>query len=508
MTNGSKPSINPLTSGRVLARNTLWNIFSSIAPLTVAVFIIPFLVRRLGVERFGILSIAWVMIGYFSLFDLGLGRAITRLVAEKRGSGNEEDIPAVVWTGLLLMLVLGITGAVVIILFAPWFCGRVLNIPVTLLKETTQVFIIIGFAIPFVIVSTGLRGFIEAYQRFDLSMMVSTPLGIVTFVGPAFALLFTNHLGIVVGTLFIGRLMAVAVYLKICFSLSPKLRYPIAPNRALARQMLGYGGWITVSNIVGPLMVYLDRFFIGAMLSLAAVAYYTTPYDIVTKLLLIPTALTGVLFPAFSAAAGPDKGYTMRILERGVKYVCLIMLPASLVIMSFASEGLLFWLGPDFARQGTGVLQWITAGVFLNSLAFVPFSFIQAAGRSDMTAKLHLVELPLYLLLVWSLIARHGIEGIAIAWFIRATLDMVLVFILAHRMDGFDVKSAGRMLMLVCGGVFSLAIAPVLQGVVVKIAYLISTLIVFFVFAWNQLLAQDERQLILSPFGIFGKARR
>src|SRR5213080_1256170 len=107
---------NRLTSGRLLARNTIWNLVGSGAPMIVAVFCIPVLIRGLGTDRFGVLTLAWALIGYASLFDLGLGRALTQLVAKKLGAGEEREIPSVAWTSLLLMVVLGIVGAAAVFL--------------------------------------------------------------------------------------------------------------------------------------------------------------------------------------------------------------------------------------------------------------------------------------------------------------------------------------------------------------------------------------------------------
>ncbi|MGC1616486.1 MAG: hypothetical protein WA736_17540, partial [Candidatus Acidiferrum sp.] len=82
-----------LTSGRLLARNTVWNLIGNGAPLIVAVFSIPILIHGLGKDRFGVLTLAWALIGYAGLFDMGLGRALTQLVAKKLGSGESHEIP-------------------------------------------------------------------------------------------------------------------------------------------------------------------------------------------------------------------------------------------------------------------------------------------------------------------------------------------------------------------------------------------------------------------------------
>src|SRR5216110_3506099 len=113
--NGHKGRNGHLTSGRLLARNTIWNLLGSGAPMVVAVFCIPILIRGLGKDRFGVLTLAWALIGYTSLFDLGLGRALTQLVAQKLGAGEEKEIPSLAWTSLVLMTLLGLAGSISIL---------------------------------------------------------------------------------------------------------------------------------------------------------------------------------------------------------------------------------------------------------------------------------------------------------------------------------------------------------------------------------------------------------
>ena len=68
---------------RRMARNAVWTLLSLGAPMLIALAAIPALIRTLGADRFGIVTLSWLLIGYCSLFDLGLGRALTRVVSEK-----------------------------------------------------------------------------------------------------------------------------------------------------------------------------------------------------------------------------------------------------------------------------------------------------------------------------------------------------------------------------------------------------------------------------------------
>src|SRR5262249_21156700 len=127
-----------------------------------------------------------------------------------------------------------------------------------------------------------------------------------------------------------------------------------------------------------------------------------------------------------------DRRRTSLIFGKSVKYVFLILFPLVLGTIALAHPLLDIWLGADFAERSTRVLQCLAVGVFLNGLAQVASALLQGIGRPDVTALLHVVELPVYLVSVWELIHAWGIEGAALAWTARTTLDLILFFVAAR----------------------------------------------------------------------------
>jgi O-antigen/teichoic acid export membrane protein len=494
----SKGHNGHLTSGRLLARNTVWNLFGNGAPMIVAVLCIPILIRGLGKERFGVLTLAWALIGYASLFDLGLGRALTQLVAKKLGAGEEREIPALAWTSLLLMLLLGVAGAGAVFLISPWLVGRGLNVPLALQRETLQAFRLLGFSLPFVITTAGLRGLLEAHQRFGLINALRIPMGLFTFAGPLLALPFSKSLVPVVGTLVAGRIAAWAAHLLLCLRVLPELGQSIAWERSAAGPLLRFGGWMTVSNLVSALMVMIDRFLIGALVTMTAVAYYATPYEVVTKLWLIPGALVGVMFPAFSTSSAQDRNRTALLFGRSVKCILLVLFPMVLLLIVLAQDGLRVWLGSEFAANSVHVVQWLAVGVFLNSLALVPSALVQGVGRPDLTAKLQVLELPAYLTaLIW-LTKKYGIEGAAIAWTGRVALDALILFIMARWLLPIKVSLRPQSAFLTALGLAALALAGLPQGLLLKGAFLLVTIVGFVLVTWFRVLSPEERKLAQS----------
>lgn len=488
-----------LTSGRRLARNVFCNLLGTGAPLLVALVAIPILIEGLGIARFGVLSLAWIVVGYFSLFDLGLGRALTKLVAEKLGRGLNDEIPALTWTAMSLMAVLGVLGAIVVAALSPWLVSGVLEIPAELQPETLTTFYLLAAAIPIVIGTTGLRGILEAHQRFGLVNIVRIPLGIFTFLGPVAVLPFSNSLVPAVAVLVIARLVSWCAYAVLCLHVEPALRQSVGMHRAMVRPLINFGGWMTVTNIVGPLMVYMDRFIIGAVVSMTAVAYYATPYEVVTKLSVIPGAFMGVVFPAFAATLVQDRARAARLFNRAVNYIFLSLFPVVLIIVTFAYEGLTLWLGSEFADNSSLVLQFLAVGVFINSHAKVPSGLIQGAGRPDLTAKLHLIELPFYLLILWWLLNAYGIFGAAIAWVLRVAVDTIFLFVMAHRlMPVVSPFFTLRSVLMVGMALFVLALGAILPGLAMKLVFLLLVLVIFAAVAWFVILATDERNMLRS----------
>jgi O-antigen/teichoic acid export membrane protein len=398
----------------------------------------------------------------------------------------------------VLMALLGLLGAGVVIALSPWLVHSALHVPSALQRETLYSFYLLGLSIPFVISTAGLRGLLEARQRFGMINALRVPMGVFTFVGPLLVLPFSSNLFVVVAVLVSGRMVAWAAHLALCLRVVPALRQHVAWRRAVVGPLLRFGGWMTVSNVVSPLMVTFDRFLIGALVSVSAVAYYATPYEVVTKFWLLPGALVGVMFPAFSTSSVQDRNRTALLYGRSVKYLLLVLFPMVLLVVVLAQNGLRLWLGAEFAQHSARVLQWLAVGVLINSLGQVPFALLQGVGKPDLTAKLHLIELPFYILVLWWLTKAYGIEGTAIAWTARVAFDSLVLFVLAKQFLPIRIPFGSQMILLEVLALVTLALATVPQGLMLKGVFLLLTILSFSLYAWFLVLSPEERRLAQS----------
>jgi O-antigen/teichoic acid export membrane protein len=484
-----------LTSGRLLARNTIINLASEAAPFLVALFAIPALVHGLGVERYGVLTLSMMVVGYFGLFDFGLGRAATKFIAEAAASGDHSDIPGLFWTSLYLMLVFGTAGAILLAALAPWLVLNVLRIPPAFQPESVHAFYLLAFAMPIVISGGSLDGTLSAYQRFDLINVVRVPSGIFAYVGPLMVLPFSHSIAWMVAAMVVGRLASWSVNFALCLRIAPALRHVLRPNRDTVRLMLSFGGWVAVSGLIGPIMSYFDRFLIGAMLSVAAVSYYTVPFQITGKLGILPGAMGGVVFAAFSSSFTHDPARIALIFERATRYTLLALFAPVLLLVALASEILSLWLGAGFAAHSAGVLRLLAVATFVNCLAWTPYVLIQTAHRPDLTAKLHVAEVPFYVAFLWWVLPRYGVEGAAVAWLARASLDVILLFVAAWRLMPRANAAITRIAKFTSAALLVFALCAVPMALPAKTLCLTGVVALFALACWTVLLEPEEKKL-------------
>lgn len=415
-----------------LQRNTLWNLAGSAVPLLAGVALIPFTLARLGHEAFGVLTLIWGLIGYFSLFDLGVGRALTYQLSQLRAKGQGVEIGPTLRAGLLLTLAAGLLGAGLIWLLAPGLAKQWLGISPALQSDAMLAFLIAAAGVVPTTLASGLRGALEGLDRFAASNVNRIVLGLWMFVLPAWAVhahgpdLWVITLYLVLGRCLVVLGMAVQLRSELC-----------ALGAGLAKRHLQglwhYGFWVTVTGIVGPLMVYGDRFFVSAAVGADQLPLYAIPQEGLLRLLLIPMALTGALLPRL-AAMGEAEG--LRTYHQVYGRVRAAMFFICLAAAALAYPVLSVWISAGFAQAALPVVLVLCAGVWINSIALVPYTLLHAKGNPRLTAIFHLTELLIYCLALWVLSSWFGLLGAALAWVMRVLLDLVLLQLAARRLYG------------------------------------------------------------------------
>jgi O-antigen/teichoic acid export membrane protein len=410
------------SAGRLLS-GTLWNAAGRGLPLLLALALTPILVHQMGIERWGLFTLALALVGVFGVFDLGVGAALTRALSARIGAGEQAGAAALASAAITALALVSCAIAALAFAGVPLLVERVLNTPPELQAEAVAAFRLLCLAAPLVVVNAALWGALAAYQRFRAANLVSIPVSTFYYLGPVLVLAVWQSLVGVILVLLAARLANTIAYLWLARRDLPGLG-PALPRLALVGPLVRMGGWMSASGILTQALLYADRFLIGALLTLSAVAFYATPLDLVMRMWILPVAVSQALLPAMASAYLTHAVATAGLLRRGALLMLAAVLPACLLLVAAGPWLLRLWLGAAFAEGGGAVLQILAVGIFFSCAAFAPGALLDAIGRPDINAKWQLAQAALFLPLSALLLLRFGIEGAAAAWAARCAADV------------------------------------------------------------------------------------
>jgi O-antigen/teichoic acid export membrane protein len=489
----------------LLAKNSVLNLLGQVLPMLVGIVTIPRIVRGLGADGYGILSIAFMVLGYFSIFDLGLSRATVKFVAEHLNPDQIHKVPGLVWTSLGLLVGLGCAGGALAAAFVPLAVTHYLKMPPSFVGEARLSLFILCASMPVMLSNDALRGVLEATQRFDLVNCVKIPGSVCFYLFAAIAAAAGMRVSGVVLLLVLIRLSTSFAYLALCFRVLPNLRKSFGFSRESLAPLATFGGWIMVSNVAGPMFGSIERFIIAAVVSVGALTYYSVPFDLVTKVLIFPASIAPALFPYFSFHGG-RRSEVSAVTSKSVKYLLLLMTPVTAIFCVFAKDILRLWMGPQFAVQSAVVMQLVALSCFLSAFAYIPYTSVQALGRPDLKAKLDMVLLPAYAALAWWLARRVGINGGALAKLVITAVDGAALFIIAWKMKAFSPRDCFSGPLLRAQGVSGLlflgvAVLGLFQFNLLRTGGLLVALLAGYAAAfWAVAVESNERKTLLGLY--------
>jgi O-antigen/teichoic acid export membrane protein len=469
-----------------IGRHTIYNLTGSIAPMFVSVLSVPVYLHLVGDTRYGVLSIVWLFLGYFGIFDPGLTQAATYHIARLHDAPAKER-GDVFWTALVVNLGFGIVGGVVLYLVARPLFVSAFKMPEAMRHEVMASLPWLAASVPVSIVSGVLGSALQAREWFGVSNMINvlnifltqiTPLAVAYFHGP-------DLIWLIPAILLARAIGAVPQFIAV--SLALPLGAGGGFKKSLLKQLFSYGGWITISNLLNPILTSADRMLIGGLLGAEAVAYYTVPFNLISRVSVIPGALAGSLFPKLSRRNKVDSGRLASDAVAGLSAVMTPLIVTGIVALPIFMK---LWVGTAFAVNAVPVGMILLIGIWANGLAYIPYGHLQASNRPDVTAKFHLAELVPFLAVLWIGLHYFGLEGAAWAWTLRATVDAILLFAIAGQLQGW---------IKLLPGLAIVAVAPLCApGTIGEPKTLLALLVVAISLIWSWKVSPVMRNLLLD----------
>lgn len=418
-----------------IRRHTAYNLLGSLAPMVIGVVTVPIYLRLIGDARYGVLALVWLFLGYFGLFDPGITRAALFHIARLGHPGQEQERESVFWTALVINLGFGLVGGITLYLLATPFFMTTFKMPEAMRGEVLATLPWLAASVPVAIITGVLGGAMQARESFAAFNLINAGTAMLSQLAPVSVAYFRGpDLRWLIATVVITRFAAVIPMLAVLARQMP-LGVGGRFERARVRTLFTYGGWVTITNLINPILTTMDRMVIGSVIGASAVAIYTVPFNLVSRVSILPGSVATSLFPKLSRG---DRKSSKQLAEDAIVTLSAVMTP--LIVLGIGGLHLFmhYWVGASFADKAAPVGVILLAGVWINGLAIIPYEHLQAIDRPDLTAKFHAIEVLPFLGVLWVGVYSFGLIGAAWAWTLRVTVDALLLVFVAGQTKGWQ----------------------------------------------------------------------
>lgn len=406
-----------------MVRGVFWNIIGMVAIALTMLVTIPIFLRYFGAERYGILATVWVFFGYFSVLDFGMGPAIINFLSRPEHADG-EGASGVFWTAIFLNTLVGLSVAVLLIAIIVGIDAAGVFAPGMIRDELMRALPWLLLMLPVSLVYPILIGALDARQLFGLANMNQL---LATMIGQALPLV---AIGIVKPTLtvaiagtVIGRLVVATLLLFVCIRKLGLIHLRF--ERGLVRPLMSFGGWVAASSGTGLVLETADRMVIASFLGGTAAAWYTIAYNIVTRVRTLPHAIARAAYPRVSA----DPAGGMGTLVVSARVMVLILIPVLAIGLVLIEPLCTLWIGAEASASVSPIARIMMIAIYVNAMAYIPLVALQARGNPEQAAKIHMIETPIFLIVMTLATWRYGVFGAVIAWAGRMLIDTIILLL-------------------------------------------------------------------------------
>lgn len=407
-----------------VVKNIAINFIGLIVPTFVSLATVPAYIHVLGLERYGAVALTWVMIDYFSILGFAMSVAAQNQISKAYSSGDMELCARLFWSAIWMNLLAGVLIGLVVFLGGWMFAAYFMDSASPLKREVEMGLPWLALAVPIANASSVFAAALSGAERFGTFNTTQTAGTILFQLVPLF---FTWFFGAALETVLIAAVVVrllTAVMLGWQSSVVLMARRMRRPQKDVVRGLFDFGGWMVVTTVITMVTESIDRVMVGATFGARLVACYAVPKNLVMRLNIVSIALERSLFPRLSSANGD---HAKILAQESLGLLNAFFTPVALVASLAVGPFLHLWVGGEIASSSGPLARVLIIGMWLGGQADITRTLIQAQGNPAAAAREGVLQLVIYVVMLWVAMSQFGLMGAAVATVARGLFDYILL---------------------------------------------------------------------------------
>ena len=411
-----------LTSRKTIFKNGLYNVGAMVVPAILLLVATPLMVKWLDLERYGLWVLCSTLLGLFGLLDFGLKETAITFIPKYLQASDEGGLVRYLRSLLGINFLIGLLASISLYLGSTIVATKIFSLSPQYLSESISTFRILAIGLLPSMTINLQSAIAMGYQRFDISTVLVVVRNLVTMVGTIAVAAYSRSLSeIMVFTVIVSWIFMIIGFISLS-RVFPKGNVFLAiPAKREFKEILSFGGYSFLTNISLLSMGVFDKLIIGFFMNPAAVALYSIPMALVSKIEMLVARLAQPLIPHFSAIAGAE--HKAKLPSEKSNNAFDISVDASLFV-GFGVGALLFilaepilrlWMGAGFAGQGKWIFRGLLVGYSIRLLNIVPSYIIYGLKKPEINAIANSVAGIVYITLLLLLINKASLGVLSFA---------------------------------------------------------------------------------------------
>lgn len=419
------PVVRPAPGGLVFGTVTRW-LGLGVSMLT-GFLVAPVIVRALGNERYGLWSLAASFVGFYGLFDLGLGNAVSRFMGKAIGARDMAELNRVASAGKWLLTgASGLLFLFAILVMRP--AAGLLHIPPEHLSDFRWLLVLSAISMSISIATATYSGALLAAQDFVTSSLINTVSGVLRSLGGLVVVLAG---GGVVGLGAVGAICTAlgqsAVYARsrwLIPQMKPSLK---AFHFSEVRSLASFGGATLVAKVAEVLRSKLDVALVTRFAGISQAGIYGVGLVVFQHFFSVAVTTASICWPRLNVLHGSRDTEALRsFFVRASRLIAAFVAFSGGLLVGLVPILMSLWMGEGYEASAT-VVRILVLG-FVVDLATNPgIGSLYATGQHKYFAAQTVVEGIASLSLAFAGAVRYGMVGVAVGMVIPITIIRLTV---------------------------------------------------------------------------------
>ncbi|QOG12081.1 flippase [Arcobacter sp. FWKO B] len=407
----------------MLKRNIISNFFTRGLLLLIALAVTPIIVKVFGDEKYGIFILVITVLGYGSLFELGLGSSLVKLFADSNIKNKQEVYQTAFWLYLTLSLL-----AFIVIFFSKDFISTELfNVSKENYLETVDALIMIAIALPFKLFTIFFGAILSGYERLH-------EVNIGNIYATVFRLLLSTYLiylgysiSVAIAVYIVSFIITLFIYVKYINKLIYiELANILFFSKSLAKNIIKLSLHLFSANASGELAQHMDKFIIANVLGAAFVTPYTIAYTIAARIWDVVNAISSATYPRFNAVID-DITEIKRIYKKTLLLGYGTGGVLTIFFFIFAELIISFWIDQEMAIKSAYILQIFSVAMFIGIPNWFNGILLVSIGKAKIVSMAMFITALINVVLCYILALYFELLGVVIGWSVGYIISMLIM---------------------------------------------------------------------------------